>query len=170
MSDSTKVCRDALVSAPGDGRQVHVLGSDLTIRISSRDTNGAFAVFEGRTPPLEGPPLHIHRDHDEWWYIVEGEYRFEVDGDEIYASAGATVFAPRGSRHTFQNVGSEAGWTIGTVVPGGLDLFFEDLEKAVPRGAVPDPAKLLPILEKHGQELLGPPLRARSVVASSAAD
>jgi mannose-6-phosphate isomerase-like protein (cupin superfamily) len=161
---------EAMVSGYGEGRPVHVLGADLTVKISSRDTMGAFAVFEGHTPPLEGPPLHRHREHDEWWYIVEGDYRFEIDGEEIYASAGATVFAPRGSRHTFQNVGSERGWTITTVVPGGVDLFFEDLDKALPRGAAPDPAKILPIFEKHGQELLGPPLRATSAGANSAAD
>jgi mannose-6-phosphate isomerase-like protein (cupin superfamily) len=163
MSESSITCRP-VVTAGGEGRPVHVLGADLTIKISSRDTNGAFAVFEGRTAPLEGPPLHRHRDHDEYWYIVEGEYRFEVDGEEIYASAGATVFAPRGSRHTFQNVGGRRGWTITTAVPGGLDLFFEELEEVVPRGAAPDPAKMLPVFQKYHQELLGSPLAARSPV------
>ena len=155
MSDSSNLRLGALVSGQGEGRPVHVLGAELTIKISSRDTNGAFAVFEGRTPPLEGPPLHRHRDQDEWWYIVEGEYRFEVDGEEIYASAGDTVFAPRGSRHTFQNIGNERGRTMTTVVPGGVDLFFEELEEVVPRGAQPDPAKMRPVFEKHNQELLG---------------
>ena len=163
MSESS-ITSGPVVTAGGEGRPVHVLGADLTIKISSRDTNGAFAVFEGRTPPLEGPPLHRHRDHDEYWYIVEGVYRFEVDGEEIYASAGATVFAPRGSRHTFQNVGGRPGWTITTVVPGGLDLFFEELEEVAPRGAAPDPAKMLPLLQKYHQELLGPPLAARPPV------
>lgn len=161
MSETIIPVQRALASGPGEGRTVCVLGAELTIRISSRDTKGAFTVFEGHTPPLDGPPLHRHRDQDEWWYIVEGEYRFEVDGEVIYASAGSTVFAPRGSTHTFQNVGCEPGYTITTVVPGGVDLFFEDLERAVPRGAKPDPAKMLPVFERHGQELLGPPLRAR---------
>src|SRR4051812_33273881 len=98
MSDSTNVCRRAVVSGSGQARPVHVLGADVTIKISSRDTDGAFCVFEAHTPPLEGPPLHRHPDHDEWWYIVEGQYRFEIDDQEVYASAGATVFAPRGSR------------------------------------------------------------------------
>src|SRR5262252_8365722 len=119
MADSTKARGEALVSGRGEGRPVYVLGAELKIKISSRDTNGAFAVFEGHTPPLEGPPLHRHRNEDEWWYILEGEYLFEVDGKEIYASAGATVFAPRGSAHTFQNIGHKPGWTITTVVPGG---------------------------------------------------
>jgi mannose-6-phosphate isomerase-like protein (cupin superfamily) len=157
MSESTKV--SPVISGPGEGRPVHVLGADVKIKISSRDTNGAFAVFEAQTPPLEGPPLHRHNEHDEWWFIARGEYRFVVDGQEIDACAGATVFAPKGSSHTFQNVGSEPGWTITTVVPGGVDLFFEEIDAVSPRGVRPDPEKILPVFEKYGQELLGPPMR-----------
>jgi mannose-6-phosphate isomerase-like protein (cupin superfamily) len=158
---------DVFMMEPGSGRPIHVLGNEVIIKISSGDTGGAFAVFEGQTQPLEGPPLHSHRGQDEWWYILEGEYKFEVDGQEIYADAGAIVFAPRGSRHTFQNIGSARGRTLTTVVPGGIDLFFEELESAAPRGTVPDPAKLLPIFMKHGQELLGPPLAARAAKTAS---
>ena len=48
MSGSTEGCCQAIVSQYGEGRPVHVLGADLKIKISSRDTNGAFAVFEAR--------------------------------------------------------------------------------------------------------------------------
>ena len=161
MPVAENIRREAMMVERGQGQPVHVIGEDVTIKISSRDTGGAFAVFEGRTKPLSGPPLHLHRDQDEWWYVVEGEYRFVVDGQEIHAGAGATVFAPRGSRHTFQNVGTAPGRTITTVVPGGLDLFFEELETIAPRGTVPDPAKMLPIFEKYNLELLGPPLAAK---------
>jgi len=159
--------REALVKGPGEGRTVHVLGADITIKVSSEEANGAFTVIEGHTPPMEGPPLHRHRDQDEWWYIVEGEYRFEVDGEEIYATAGSTVFAPRGSSHAFQNIGDKPGWTIATFVPGGVDLFFEDIERAAPRGLAPDFKKLQPIFERHGQEVLGPPLLARRAPESA---
>jgi quercetin dioxygenase-like cupin family protein len=152
---------------PGEGRPVHVLGNDLLIKISSKDTGGAFTVFEGRTQPLAGPPLHRHRDQDEWWHILDGEFRFEVDGQEIYARAGDTVFAQRGSRHTFQNIGTTPGRTLTTVVPGGVDLFFEELADVAPRGIVPDPAKMRAVFAKHGQELLGPPLAARPTAAGS---
>ena len=170
MPDSTTGCRAPLMIASGEGRPVHVLGADLTIRVSSRDTDGAFAVFEGRVPPREGPPLHRHPGQDESFYIVEGEFRFEVEGQDIYASAGATVVAPRGSSHTFQNIGSRLGKIVTTVVPGGLDLFFEDIEAVAPRGTAPDLAKLLPVFQKHGQEFLGPPLRSREEAGAAGAD
>lgn len=152
--------RDPFVEA-GLGRPIHVLGNEVIIRISSRDTGGAFTVFEGCTAPLQGPPLHRHCDHDEWWYIMDGAYRFEVDGREIYARAGDTVFAPRGSVHTFQNIGSRPGRTLTTTVPGGIDVFFEELEVAAPRGCPPDMEKAMMIFARHNQELIGPPLALR---------
>lgn len=152
----------------GSGRlpePLHVFENDLTVKVSSRDTGGAFAVMEGVTPPLSGPPLHVHHNQDEWWHVLEGDFRFEVDGVEIVAAAGAHVYAPRGSRHTFQNIGETPGRMVVTVVPGGLDLFFEEIRDTVPPGSRPDPAALAPIFERHGMELLGPPLGARAANA-----
>jgi quercetin dioxygenase-like cupin family protein len=170
MPVPTQARREACIKQRGEGRSIHVVDNEVTIKISSRDTGGAFTVFEGRIMPFQGPPLHLHRDQDESWYVVEGEFKFEVDGQAIYASTGATVFAPRGSRHTFQNIGTAAGVIVTTVIPGGLDVFFEEIEAAAPRGTAPDPAKMLPIYEKHGLELLGPPLAATSMPIASGAD
>ena len=170
MPVSANAPRAAIIVERGDGKPIHVGGDEVTIKISSSDTGGAFAVFEGRTRPLHGPPLHLHRHQDETWYVLEGEYRFEVDGQEIYAGAGATVFAPRGSRHTFQNIGSTYGRMVTTVVPGGLDDFFEEADAAAPRGTVPDPAKMFPIFEKYGLELLGPPLGVLPASTSAPCD
>ena len=152
---------EAKITTNGTGQRIFVLGAEIIVKISSTDTGGAFTVFEGCTEPLQGPPLHRHLDQDEWWYILEGEFRFVVDGKEIRARSGDTVFAPRGSRHTFQNIGNTVGRTLTTVVPGGLDEYFQELEKIAPRGgATPDPATLRPLFERHRLELLGPPLDA----------
>jgi mannose-6-phosphate isomerase-like protein (cupin superfamily) len=160
----------AFIMEHHDGKPIHVVGDDVVVKISSRDTDGAFAVFESRTLPLHGPPLHVHHGQDETWRVITGEFLFEVDGQEIYAGPGATVYAPRGTRHTFQNIGTTPGRLVTTVVPGGLDLFFEEIEKAVPRGAHIDPAKVVPIFERHNLELLGPPLAQRNVATAAGAD
>jgi mannose-6-phosphate isomerase-like protein (cupin superfamily) len=159
---------EAFIMEPRDGRPIHVVGDDVIIKISSRDTEGAFTVFEARTLPLHGPPLHVHYEQDEAWRVLEGAYVFEVDGQEIYAGPGATVFAPRGSRHTFQNIGTTPGRLAVTVVPGGLDLFFEEIEEAAPRGRMPEPAAIAPLFVKHRLELLGPPLAERNVATAAA--
>jgi len=156
--------RTAFVVKAGDdhiGGPLRVGDGEIIVKISSGDTGGAYTVFEGHTPPLAGPPLHIHYDQDESWYIVSGHYRFEVDGETIVAGPGDTVFAPRGSRHTFQNIGKETGTTITTVVPGGLDLFFQEVSAAGPQGSAPDMTAVLPLFDKYNLRLVGPPLAER---------
>jgi hypothetical protein len=105
--------------------------------------------------------LHLHLDQDEWWYVLEGEYLFEVDGAQLKASSGATVLARRGTRHTFQNIGTTEGRVLVTVVPGGLDLFFEELSTLFPKGAPLVHETLAALFRKHNLELLGPPIGAR---------
>jgi len=158
----------AFIMEPHDGKQIHVVGDEVVIKVSSRDTDGAFTVFEGKIPPRHGPPLHVHHNEDETWRVINGEFVFEVDGQEIYAGPGATVFAPRGSRHTFQNIGTTPGRLVTMTVPGGIDLFFEEFEAAVPRGSSVDPAQLVPLFQKYGYELLGPPLAQRAPATASA--
>ncbi len=146
------------------GKPLPVVGDEIKIKISSQDTNGAFTVFEDVTPPLGGPPLHVHHVQDEWWYILEGNFLFEVDGEEIHARAGDTVFAPHGSRHAYMNTGQTPARSLVTVVPGGLDLFFEELSAEAPTAAAAaaDPELIAYIFRRHGMELLGPPLAART--------
>jgi mannose-6-phosphate isomerase-like protein (cupin superfamily) len=160
-----------LVVEEGAGRTrkpLPVVGDEVTIKISSRDTNGAFATFIDTTPPQAGPPLHRHHLQDEWWYILEGNYLFDVDGKEIHAGQGDTVYAPRGSVHTFMNTGSAPARSLITVVPGGLDLFFEDLSAAAPTAdaVAANPELVAQIFQKHGLELLGPPLWAKRNLSS----
>jgi mannose-6-phosphate isomerase-like protein (cupin superfamily) len=143
------------------GRLLRVVGNEMLVKISSGDTNGAFTVLEDYTPPSGGPPLHVHHVQDEWWYILEGEYLFEVDGQEIHAGPGATVFARHGTRHTFMNVGTAMGRMLVTAVPGGLDVFFEEVDGVTPQGGLPDLEVLAALARKHGLEVLGPPLAAR---------
>lgn len=68
------------------------------LKISSKDTNREFSMFEeiADDGPNAGPPLHVHHKQDEIFYIVEGKFIFQVGDERIYASAGDTIFGPRG--------------------------------------------------------------------------
>jgi mannose-6-phosphate isomerase-like protein (cupin superfamily) len=51
------------------------------------------------------PAVHLHRNDDEAWYVLEGTLRVRVGKDEVEARAGSAVFVPRGTAHTFWNPG-----------------------------------------------------------------
>ena len=92
--------------APGGGVTIeNPVGGPLTFKVRADQTNGALTVVESTAPPGEGPPLHVHANEDEALYTLEGTLRFRL-GDEVQAApAGAFAFIPRGTPHTWQNVG-----------------------------------------------------------------
>jgi mannose-6-phosphate isomerase-like protein (cupin superfamily) len=147
-------------------RRLNIFDTQIWIKLGSSDTGGSYTIIENVSQPLDGPPLHRHSREDESFYIVEGDFLFEVDGERIHAGPGCTVFAPRGTAHTFQNVGQNSGRYIVVAQPAGIDEFFEDVASVV--GSDPsaaDAAAIAALFEKYGLELLGPPMRARGAAA-----
>jgi len=55
-------------------------------------------------PGFEVPP-HVHDDHADNFYVLEGEVEFTVGEELVRAGAGTWVSAPRGARHGFRNAG-----------------------------------------------------------------
>lgn len=158
----------ALLLNPTETRSagaLNIFGDRVLIKLATEDSNGNYAIMEITTPPQAGPPLHRHEREDECFYILEGEYVFEVDGRVFNAGPGCCVFAPRGTAHTLQNVGATPGRTLVTVQPGGLDTFFVELDRATRGMREPGASVVVPIFQKYGLELLGPPLALRSVDA-----
>jgi quercetin dioxygenase-like cupin family protein len=146
---------------------LNVLGDIIHVKLSGSDTDRTYAMMEDTTGPQAGPPLHRHSREDESFYVLEGHYRFEVDDQEIKAGPGAFVHAPRGTAHTFQNIGQAPGRLLVTVQPAGLEVFFAELAAATAGMKEPDLKVIVPIFEKHGLELLGPPLAARGAPAAA---
>jgi quercetin dioxygenase-like cupin family protein len=49
---------------------------------------------------------HDHADQDKFYYVVEGNGRFQLGNDQITASAGEGVLAPSGVVHGVTNEGN----------------------------------------------------------------
>ncbi len=65
---------DGIVLPPGGGKVIHVLGNLWTIKAGREDTGGPLAVLEGEFRPKSGAPAHVHRQHEETFYVLEGEF------------------------------------------------------------------------------------------------
>src|SRR5271169_6208718 len=51
------------------------------------------------------PPLHVHDDLDDTWYILDGQMVVRCGDEELVVGAGHWVSMPRGVPHTFRVVG-----------------------------------------------------------------
>lgn len=132
--------------------------NNLDIKISGDDTNGDLAVFEqtGLTPK-GGPPLHIHPFQDEWFYVVEGEYIFQVGEDNYQMKMGDTIFLPRNVQHAFVQL-TEKGKMIVSYLPAGkMEAFFKVTDQWT---TPPSQKEIEKVFEEHGMKVVGPPLKA----------
>jgi len=59
----------------------------------------------------------MHHDQDEWMYIVDGEFDFEIGGQLLRAHTGDTVFLPRKVAHGWTRVGNTLGKVLNTYQP-----------------------------------------------------
>ena len=160
-STSTPVAPVAL--QPGAGEAIWFLGILATIKASAETTGGRVAVIEHLAPQGSGSPLHVHRNEDEWFYVIDGELTFWVGGQVVTAGAGAFVFGPRDIPHTFAVTSPQARFLLVTE-PAGFEGFMRALSEpaqtlTLPPADVQPPAPdvMMATAAEYGIEILGPP-------------
>lgn len=105
-------------------QRIDVLGEQVEFQVTSAETGGSFCALIQTSPPGGGPPPHQHRDEDELFTVVEGE--FEIFDGQTWKPlpAGQTAYALRGQTHTFRNCGSVPGKILCVAVPGAFENYL----------------------------------------------
>lgn len=106
-----------------EGREL--LGGRMVLKVSGAETDDAYTLCIGLTPPGLGPPLHVHEQDDQTHYVTRGTYELVCGPDVVIAGPGACVHMPRYTPHTFRNVGDEPAELIEFTAPGGIDRYFD---------------------------------------------
>ena len=143
------------------------LDTQVTVRTSHMEARDGISILEHHAPHGDSPPLHIHRNQDEAFHVLEGELRFRVADQEVRACAGETILAAKGIPHTYRVESSEGARLLTVTV--GKD--FEDFVRAFsrpatreglpPRSGPPTPEQAQALAEaclRYDIELVGPPL------------
>jgi quercetin dioxygenase-like cupin family protein len=126
----------------------------IVYKATGATTGDAFEFLEVRVQPGGGPPDHVHRDHDEAYYLCTGSLRFRV-GDELFtATAGTFVLVRKGTAHAFTNPSTEPATMLVLVRPAGLQGFFERLGPLL--FGEPDEAEIARISSEYASEDVAP--------------
>lgn len=136
-----------------------LFGGTFTRKVSSKDTNGDFCVYDTTRKEKGGPGLHFHHDQDEWFYVMKGEFLFQVGDQTFTLKAGDSAFGPRKIPHAFAKTSEDEGQMLITFQPAGtIETFFVEASKmsvGIPKDFQRDFTELS---RKHGMEVVGPPL------------
>jgi len=144
----------AFVLGPGEGRSIDLGNFAMSVKAAGDDTGGAFALLEAAEPPGFGPPLHIHSNAAEAFYVLEGEYHIFIDEQAYDCPAGSFIFIPAGILHGFR-VGAEPSRKLNLYTPAAMVGYFDQLGAAIQAGDA-DPRRLDEIARRYGMEVKGP--------------
>ena len=100
-------------------------------------------------PPRFIAPLHLHYNDDEAWYVLEGTLSLRVGDRDVEAQAGAAVFVPRGTAHTYWNPGPGLLRYLLVMTPRIFELI-QEIHATKER----TPAVLRAVFQKYDSELL----------------
>jgi len=118
---------DSTVLETGQGQSFWLMGDFYAIKTTAQQTGGAYSVTEIKSFPGNGPPPHIHHKEDECFYVVEGAFSV-ILGDHVFDVAdGDFVRIPKGTPHTYKNVGAIPGQMLVILSPGGFEQLWAEL-------------------------------------------
>lgn len=142
------------VLQPGEGRSIDLGGFHMTVKATGDETDGAFSLLEADEPPNFGPPMHIHHDAAEAFYVLGGEYVIFLQDQELVCPTGSFIFIPPGVPHGFR-VGKVTSRKLNFYVPAAMVGYFDDLSEAITNDEA-DPEVLSEVALRYSMEVLGP--------------
>ena len=136
-----------------------------TLVVEHRFASGVdTVVLEMTLPAGSSPPLHIHDNLDDTWYILDGQMVVRCGHEELVVGAGHWVSMPRGVPHTFRVVGeAEARILLVHDNPSFRD-FVRDVSSPAAARVVPTQPLFPPMEElariaaSHDLRPVGPPM------------
>jgi len=148
-----------VITGPDDG-EILALGP-ATIRVleDGSHTDGRLGLLEATVlPRMDGPPQHVHREHDETFYVLSGAIAFTTGTDTVLARPGTLVTAPPGTPHTFGNPTDEPATMLCTITPRHyIDYFREFAALHRDRGGI-DPRDVAELMSRYATEIVHPGL------------
>lgn len=146
-----------VIVPPGEGRKLITKAQEVTFKATGAQ-GSAISVFEVVVPPGFDVGAHVHKDSQEFFYVLEGELQilaFEPtlrtgeswhdwqspDGDKaVRATEGAFMFVPPGTPHAFRNASDEPARMLFQCYPSPYhELYFEEIAEIWAAGGPVDP-------------------------------
>lgn len=163
LSGKSAQQRKAFKISAGEGR-IHghirlkgVNANILDVKISGSDTNGELAIFEQTSLSQgKGTPLHIHHSQDEIFYVIEGQYKFQVGDDKYYLTTCDSIFLPRQVAHAWTQVSAKGKMTVTMQPAGKLENFFVTMAAL---DHEPGKEEIAKIFADNEMQVVGPPLK-----------
>jgi mannose-6-phosphate isomerase-like protein (cupin superfamily) len=136
-----------------------IMGGLFDCKVSSKDTDGDLLIYDTIRHSKGGPPMHLHYNQDEWFYVIKGDFLVQVGEEKFTLTAGDSAFAPRTIPHAFAKINEDEGQMLILFQPAGsMEDYFAQvakISKDIPKN---QEEILKDLYTSHGMKIVGPPL------------
>jgi mannose-6-phosphate isomerase-like protein (cupin superfamily) len=140
---------------PGAGRIISLGPIQMVVQEDGTYTRGTLGVAEFFVPPqAPTPPPHIHRAHEEIFYVLEGTLEFLAETEIVRANAGTVVTVPIGMLHTFSNPTDRPARFLNTFTPPRYIHYFEEMSTLLQTGLPPGSPEYAALMARYDTEVV----------------
>ena len=118
------------------------------------DAGGRFGLIEHPIGPRGlACPLHLHTREDEYSFVLEGRWGFQLGDRVVYAEPGDLVYKPRDVWHSFWNASDEPARLLEIISPSGFEHYFVELAGLLAAGVGRDSEEYTALSGRYGLQM-----------------
>jgi mannose-6-phosphate isomerase-like protein (cupin superfamily) len=158
-ANAAELRREVVVNAGTDRDEdpIHFLDATFDVKVSGKDTEGRCVIFDTIRPKKVGPALHLHTDCDEWFFVRDGEFKFQAGNKTLRLKSGDSLMVPRETPHAFVKTSEGDARLIVMHQPAAkMEEFFRVMSKQPDQSLQAQKR----IADQYGIRFVGPPLTA----------
>lgn len=114
----------------GEGKEYDWSRDHIFVKLTGAGTGGLCTLIQDNLKPGFDLALHLHRQHTEIFYVLEGQVEFTVGARSFTAAAGAVVYVPPGTPHAARS--DQPARMLMFYAPGGIEGMFAELGQLTP--------------------------------------
>ena len=143
----------ALVVRATEGELIEAAGVEHLFQLTGPQTVHRLGLERFSLPPgVLGARPHVHRAHDESFYVLAGALTVTTGAGDVVLGPGDLAHAPRGSLHGFRNDTGEEVRALCLYTPPGYEQYFRDVHAAVAAGEELTVDLLAELRSRHATE------------------
>lgn len=118
------------------------------------DAEGRFSLVEHPIIPNGlAAPMHKHSREDEYSFILEGRWGFQLGDEVVYGEPGDLVYKPRDVWHSFWNASDKPASLLEIISPSGFEHYFVELSELFKKHGMDRPDLFVELNQKYGLEM-----------------
>lgn len=118
-----------------EGKTIQFYKTKMVFKVKLDQSDNSYSTILMTHPPLVGPALHLHPHGAETFFVVEGNYQFNLNGEIINAIKGDFIYIPKNVPHKYNS--GENGGQILVTTPASVENYFFHIAEKLLQGEVP---------------------------------